>query len=173
MNGGDTSTVLSIARAPRGVALPLAGLLLAAGAISLGITLVLGAGVVFGGATAALMLVLAAMMLRLRTTITADAAGLHARCLGVFRMTAAWSQIRRAEEGPATGLVEGLGYRFLSGGTTGLLVGGPTVHVVTERRRWLLSAADPAAVCRAVERRAAAQGAGSGAGSGAGPRSRR
>lgn len=153
--GGEAPTVLSIARAPRGVVLPLAGLLVAAGASSLGITLAVDAGVAFGAATAVLLLTLAGAMLGVRTTITVDAAGLHARCLGLFRMSAAWSQIRRVEEGPSTGLVEGLGYRFLSGGTTGLLVGGPTVHVVTDRRRWLLSAEDPAAVREAWRARGA------------------
>ncbi|WP_010524287.1 hypothetical protein [Nesterenkonia sp. F] len=152
MNGGEASTVLSIARTPRRVSLSLAGLLLAAGAFSLGITLAAGAGVPFGAATAGLMLVLAVLVARSRTTITDAAAGLHARCLGLFRMSAEWPEIRRIEEGPVTGLLEGLGYRFLAGGTVGLLVGGPTVHVVTDRRRWLLSAEDPSAVCAAAER---------------------
>lgn len=32
----------------------------------------------------------------------------------------------------------------------GLLVGGPTVHVVTARRRWLLSTEEPQAVLSAL-----------------------
>lgn len=87
-----------------------------------------------------------------RVTITADDDGLSARCMWIFRVNFAWSEILAVEEGPETGVSQGAGYRILPGGKVGLLVGGPSVEVRDARKTYLLSVRDSRAAAEEIRR---------------------
>lgn len=100
----------------------------------------------------ALMLLVGAGVGVSRVKITASQEGLAARCMGIFHVDFAWSEILSVEAGPETGVLEGAGYRLLPGGRVGLLVGGPTVEVRDARKTYLLSVQDPQAVAEEIRR---------------------
>lgn len=100
----------------------------------------------------ALLMVVGVALGSSRVTITAGDEGLTARCMGIFHVDFAWSEILSVEAGPETGVLEGAGYRLLPGGRVGLLIGGPTVEVRDARKTYLLSGEDPQAVAEEIRR---------------------
>lgn len=103
----------------------------------------------------ALMLLIGVALGFSRVKITAGDEGLAGRCMGIIHVNVAWSEILSVEEGPETGVLEGAGYRVLTGGRVGLLVGGPSVEVRSSRKTYLLSVADSRAVAEEIRRRLA------------------
>jgi len=88
-----------------------------------------------------------------RVRIEVDETGVHARSMGIFHMNFRWREITAVREGPKTGIFEGAGYRYLPGGTIGLLVGGPTIAIHDSRRAPLLSVSDPTKVAAQIHER--------------------
>jgi len=106
-----------------------------------------------GLSTFLLLLVTAIGVLLSRVRIEVDETGVHARSMGIFHMNFRWTEITSVREGPRTGILEGAGYRYLPGGTIGLLVGGPTIAIHDSRRAHLLSVSDPTKVAAQIHER--------------------
>ena len=68
---------------------------------------------------------------------------LFVRVAGLFSTTIPYREISAVSVGPATGFAQGMGLRILSGGSTGYLVGGPSVRIQRGSPIVLVSCADP------------------------------
>jgi hypothetical protein len=83
----------------------------------------------------------AAMMMS--TLVRLDGSVLSIRVAGLFSIAIPYKEISAVSAGRATGFVQGMGLRILSGGVTGYLVGGPSVRIQCGNSAVLVSCADP------------------------------
>ena len=130
------------------------GLLLFGALATIGATLAMATASVVGAVVVAALLTavfLAVVLMQARVRL--EARQVRIRVAGIFATTIPYHTIDEVTPWKSTGIAAGMGLRVLPHGTTGYLVGGPSVRITTGSTAVVVSANTPEKLSEAIEHR--------------------